>query len=946
MRLPHRNDFVIVLFILSMLIFIFSFQPASAADADAENQNLINVNPDPSGEPWIAGGINKAEWDAAIAAMPLLEAAPQSGLGKQMMLPPPDKIDNTTFPSFRPIFNQKGGSCAQASSIAYVYTYEINYLRELAANTADNQYPYDFTYNFTNSGSGSNGSMPEQGFGIVKALGVPNATLYGGFGLGKFNQWVSGYPIYLNAMTNRLSEFFRINVSTATGVAQMKQWLTDHQNGSSQGGCLVQAYNASGEKLVSIPANLPGAGQKIMYAFGNGGGHAVTIAGFNDSIRYDYNADGKYSNTTDFNNDGKVDVKDWEIGAYLMVNSWGTSFGNSGKVWIPYRMLAVTGGVWSSTLYGMKTQAVKTFKPLLTYKVVLSHSQRNLVRIRAGFANSATATAPTGTPKNFSNAFNYCGGVYPMQGINTNPIEIGLDVTDFMPNLTSGETSLFLLVDSKGGTGSIASFSLLDYTGGDTPVELICSQKNVNIPTGTTTLKITKTLKSLMVLTPNGGEKLERGRTFPITWYDRLTDNVKIELLKNNAVVSTIASSAPSSGTYDWAIPEDVAIGADYTIKISSVSDANVSDVSDKVFSIQAKTTLVVTSPNGNEYLEKGKPVQITWNSTLAGNVKIELYKDRMQDTIIAASVQSTGSYTWNVPTGIPSGITYTVRITGVDNAIISDESDSCFRIVNPIVRAPYVQNFDALTSNTVTIPGSWEQMLDDDLDWTVFTGPTPSKVSATGGGTGPNGDHTSGTGKYIYVEASGANTPAKEAIALSPMFNTTGLAGLQIAFWYHMYSKGNNMGNFYIDVYADGVWYDSVAHLSGDNGDQWHEQVITLAEALPDVTGQLTKVQVRFRGITGISYDSDICIDDFKLTGGATSNIFRNTAARTLPLLACVGNRIVYRTDNATLSIFLLSGARIVNATVHGIGSMDISQLAKGIYIAKINATAIRFVR
>ena len=154
-----------------------------------------------------------------------------------------------------------------------------------------------------------------------------------------------------------------------------------------------------------------------MYQFGSDGGHAVSVVGYNDSVRYDYNNDGKYTNSS------ATDVKTWEIGAYLMVNSWGTSFGNSGKVWIPYRMLATSSGIWESSLYGMKTTKDLFVKPLLTYKIVMSHDRRSQIRIRAGYANSATATAPTGTPIRFSKAFNYAGGSYPMQGINSNSIE-------------------------------------------------------------------------------------------------------------------------------------------------------------------------------------------------------------------------------------------------------------------------------------------------------------------------------------------------------------------------------------------------------------------------------------------------------------------------------------------------------------------------------------------
>jgi len=38
-------------------------------------------------------------------------------------------------------------------------------------------------------------------------------------------------------------------------------------------------------------------------------------------------------------------------------------------------------------------------------------------------------------------------------------------------------------------------------------------------------------------------------------------------------------------------------------------------------------------------------------------------------------------------------------------------------------------------------------QATDDNMDWTQQSGPTPSSS------TGPSADHTSGNGKYVYIE-------------------------------------------------------------------------------------------------------------------------------------------------------------------------------------------------
>ncbi len=918
---------------------------AQTSSPEIKKNAIVNVNPDPSGEPWLAGGITREEWASSIANIPELGPPPRNILGKIRAKPLPDKVDNSATTHFRPVFEQKGGSCAQASSIGYAFTYELNYLRGLPGNVADNQYPYDFTYNLVNAGSGNNGSYPTQAWAIAKSLGIPNVTSYGGFGLGKFKQWVSGYSIYYNAMTNRISGDFTINTSKPEGVTKMKQWLYDHQNGSSQGGCLVMCYNATGEALATIKPGLPEAGKKIMYQFGYDGGHAITIVGYNDSVCYDFNKDGKFTNSS------ATDVKTWEIGAYLIVNSWGTSFGNSGKALIPYRLLAdPNNGVWESKLYGMKTLEEKVFKPLLTYKIVMSHSQRNQIRMKAGYANSATASAATDTLMNFAKAFSSSmSGALPMQGITSDPIEIGLDVSSFAPKLTNSEVSFFLVIESRGGTGNVSSFSVLDYTGSETPVEIPCSRTNVDLPTGTTTLKITRTMQPIMALTPNGSEQLERGRTFTITWYDRLSENVKIELLKNNSAALTIAASAPSDGSYEWTVPPDLTVGKDYKIKISSVNDATLSDMSDSNFSVQEKTLLDITSPVGGEYFEKGKAVPITWNSSATGGLIIDLYKDRMPETTLISNFTGSGPYSWTPSMKFPSGYTYSIRLTSKANPLAFDESKVYFSIVQPIIKGPITQNFDKFNAaDSVVLIDNWEQSRDDELDWFVHKGPTPSKVTTAAGGkgTGPNADHTTGKNNFIYLESSYPNNPTKLAVLLSPMINTHGLGNIKIGFWYHMYSRDGHMGDLFADIFTDGVWNDSVVHFTGDHGDTWHEKSIALADISTQLPRFVSRVQVRFRGTTGTDYDGDICLDDFSVTGDPVSANPLQPIASVRPEIRIFGNKIKYNHMQGCLSIIRLNGSKVANFTVKGSGTIDCSKLSHGVYCIKSNHQTIRIIR
>ena len=49
---------------------------------------------------------------------------------------------------------------------------------------------------------------------------------------------------------------------------------------------------------------------------------------------------------------------------------------------------------------------------------------------------------------------------------------------------------------------------------------------------------------------------------------------------------------------------------------------------------------------------------------------------------------------------------------------------------------------------------------------------------------------------------------------------------------------------------------------ISGNQGDQWLEQVVDLSAYAGEI------IKLRFRGVTGADWASDICIDDFSIDG------------------------------------------------------------------------------
>lgn len=76
------------------------------------------------------------------------------------------------------------------------------------------------------------------------------------------------------------------------------------------------------------------------------------------------------------------------------------------------------------------------------------------------------------------------------------------------------------------------------------------------------------------------------GNTFQITWEDFAGSSVKIELLKGTEVIGQIVSTTPNDGLYEWTISSDFEPGSDYKIKITSLDNPAIFDISDSFFKI------------------------------------------------------------------------------------------------------------------------------------------------------------------------------------------------------------------------------------------------------------------------------------------------------------------------------------------------------------------------
>lgn len=405
-------------------------------------------------------------------------------------------VDNSQQPYMRSIFNQSGLECGQAAGVAYLYTYEVNRLRNLPSNVNDNLYPTHFVFNWSNSGSGSAAAFFDS-WNIIKELGTPNVTQYGGsLNSGGAYRWMNGYDLYYQSMSNRLWDFYKIPLNNADELEVLKHWIDNHTKGEETGGLAVFYASYSGV-YETLPPGTPEAGKYVLTTLHTYANHALTIVGYHDSIRYDLNGDGKYTNHLDINNDGVVDILDWEIGGVKIANSYSaTSWGNQGYAYLLYNALCRPlhmGGVWNRSVY--VANAKEHSEPQITYKATITHNSRECVKVMAGVAKGYDAQQPEHIIE--YPVLNYQGGDKYMQGGSSTAdktLEFGLDVTALLNHLESGEeATFFFLMNEKdpynNATGVINSFSLIDYT--NTMLEIPCQQTNIPIvENGLTMLKV------------------------------------------------------------------------------------------------------------------------------------------------------------------------------------------------------------------------------------------------------------------------------------------------------------------------------------------------------------------------------------------------------------------------------------------------------------------------
>lgn len=382
---------------------------------------------------------------ALHAKVPVIKKAPMAVTSEL-----PSSVDNTLNKYFPPLIDQKGGSCAQASAIGYMYTYEMNRLLDRDASaSAANRFSYQYTYNFVNEGH-DNGSFGWDGLGLATANGVITEEDWPASGATSF-KWATGYEKYLTAIHYRAKSFEMIPLEKWDDLAAIKQFLFNRGVEGSAGGVVVFSTYAGDWGMDKSYAGPSETGYKcIQTKLGTDGGHALTIAGYDDLVEF----------TTP---SGEV-----TRGAFIVVNTWGAYAHDNGRFYLPY---------WFFFNYTKDTKmsdyvtSVEPYyqEPKIVFKVGVECDSRDDLSFQLGVSDNPSDKVPR--HKMQVRIADHQGGDHPMQGAWwPNDIEFGFDFSSVAHLVDEIENPNYFLIVARYARGSkeasvarLTGFSVYDY---------------------------------------------------------------------------------------------------------------------------------------------------------------------------------------------------------------------------------------------------------------------------------------------------------------------------------------------------------------------------------------------------------------------------------------------------------------------------------------------------
>jgi outer membrane protein assembly factor BamB len=495
-------------------------------------------------------------------------------------LDPPPSIDHSA--DMPPVGNQGGqGSCV-AWGVGYYYkTYHEWVERQWSLSDQNHQCSPAFMYNLINGGA-DHGANFSDACKVLTEHGCAPWS-YFPYTQGNCTNWPSE-SAWFNALPFRSEQAYFVDCSDDEGILTLKQHLADGDNAVLGINVYANFDNINNFDTTYCVADKYGS---------NRGGHAVCIVGYDDNK---------------ITNDGP--------GAFRLVNSWGTGWGNQGYWWMSY--VAVKDVDLSHRQACYTTDRIG-YIPSLTLRIKVSHPKREWTRVFLGMGSTSD---PVWTKQFF---------YWSMSAWQPHPFpnnNIVLDISDGIDYFNAYDTNNIFFgcrdILSDGQSGSIQHQSLINTAWGAFSVSFETPQSmpdygiayvNLTLPTQHMHWPYFHCLPA------------HTGRT-------ELTGNMgSIELLWSYTTGGSVASS-PAIGDIDADEKLEVIIGAQngkvYALDGEGSDSLWVSAIGSSIQSspclgdIDADGMLevVVGAQNGKVYALTGKHGDSLWSYTTGDEVQ------------------------------------------------------------------------------------------------------------------------------------------------------------------------------------------------------------------------------------------------------------------------------------------------------------------------------------
>lgn len=381
-------------------------------------------------------------------------------------------------------------------------------------------------------------------------------------------------------------------------------------------------------------------------------------------------------------------------------------------------------------------------------------------------------------------------------------------------------------------------------------------------------------ISETVIIKPNNSSIALQGRELIVEWLNAGNSSVTFSLLASNGTTIDLSGTYTAGNAAKVSIPQTVSAGT-YQIKLSGDHSSALSEP----FLLNQSEDYVITSPAEEDVLISETETSIEWKSS--GKVALFLVKEGKPVKQLFSSLDG-NSCKWAPASSLPRGY-YTIGLIPLSSPGSMIQSKP-FYITHAMINTyTWSENFDSFPLGT-TVAKKWQQSDRDALQWQVHTGPTPRRAAfASSPRTGAPGDHTSGNGNYMFIEADMFSTMLKTGDLMLPLLDLSGVKEPKISFWYHMFSSTNMMGALSLYVLDGGFLDTLLVSRVRDQGDSWQKIEVDLTPWQGDT------VQLILRAMTGEMEDSDICIDDFQVLGSGSVAITPDTGYGTTDKLYAI---------------------------------------------------------